>query len=197
MGWQATERYELPQAPGGLGFVQDFLNTQPTAHPPMPDLLADLQDAQSWLDGALDRWSNDTGVYQARVVLGTDELAKMRDLRAELTALVHAAGNTGATFPSAAITGSVGPDGDVVLAPRGEGNRRVGAILLIEMFSAQRLNTWRRLKVCRNARCGVSFYDRSRNNSGVWHDAKVCGNAINLRASRARKRRREPRSETE
>jgi len=47
-------------------------------------------------------------------------------------------------------------------------------------------DTWRRLKVCRNPRCQVAFFDRSRNNSGVWHSTKVCGNVENLRAHRAR-----------
>ena len=75
-----------------------------------------------------------------------------------------------------------------LLEPRGDGNRRVSAIVLIETFTAQRLDTWRRLKICRNDRCAVSFYDRSRNNSAVWHDSRECGNAIYLRASRARKR---------
>jgi predicted RNA-binding Zn ribbon-like protein len=44
------------------------------------------------------------------------------------------------------------------------------------------------LKVCRNPRCRVAFYDRSRNNSGVWHDVRTCGNAANLRAHRERQR---------
>jgi predicted RNA-binding Zn ribbon-like protein len=42
--------------------------------------------------------------------------------------------------------------------------------------------------VCRNPRCRVAFYDRSRNNSGVWHDVRTCGNAANLRAHRERQR---------
>ena len=50
------------------------------------------------------------------------------------------------------------------------------------------MDIWSRLKLCRNDRCAVSFYDRSRNNSAVYHDSRVCGNAIYLRASRARKR---------
>jgi predicted RNA-binding Zn ribbon-like protein len=49
---------------------------------------------------------------------------------------------------------------------------------------------WRRMKLCGNGRCAVAFFDRSRNNSGVWHDVAACGNAINLRASRARRRAR-------
>jgi predicted RNA-binding Zn ribbon-like protein len=57
---------------------------------------------------------------------------------------------------------------------------------MIEMLTAQQADTWRRLKVCRNHRCQVAFFDRSRNNSGVWHSTKICGNLENLRAHRAR-----------
>jgi predicted RNA-binding Zn ribbon-like protein len=46
----------------------------------------------------------------------------------------------------------------------------------------------RRLKICRNERCQCAFYDRPRNNSGVWHKVRICGNAANLCAYRARKR---------
>ena len=49
-------------------------------------------------------------------------------------------------------------------------------------------HTWRTQKLCRNELCSLSFYDRSRNNSAVYHDSRVCGNASYLRASRARKR---------
>ncbi|MGY3230346.1 putative RNA-binding Zn ribbon-like protein [Luteibacter sp. HA06] len=34
-----------------------------------------------------------------------------------------------------------------------------------------------------------AFQNRSKNASAVWHDVRVCGNAINLRASRARHRK--------
>ena len=90
--------------------------------------------------------------------------------------------------PSASVSVRVGADGAALLEPRGDGSRRVSAIVLIEIFTAQRLDTWRRLKLCRNDRCAVSFYDRSHNNSAVYHDSRECGNAIYLRASRARKR---------
>ncbi|MFE4956158.1 CGNR zinc finger domain-containing protein [Streptomyces sp. NPDC056653] len=156
----------------------------------MPDLLADLDGAQRWLDVSLEQWSGEAGVQQGRVILSEDDLGKLRDLRADLNTLVRHSdqGQGGPLFPSASVAARVAADGEVVLEPRGGGSRRVGSIVLIETFTAQRLDTWRRLKVCGNDRCGVSFYDRSRNNSGVWHDARVCGNAINLRASRARRR---------
>src|SRR6476620_12655698 len=70
MGWPATDRHGLAAAPAGLGFVQDLLNTHPT-HPapsakpePAADLLADLDSARRWLDGAVENWSQETGVPQ-------------------------------------------------------------------------------------------------------------------------------------
>ncbi len=190
MGWPATDRYGLSLAPGGLGFVQDVVNTHATQRPAVADLLADVGSAQTWLDRAMQNWSHETGVPQSRVLLSGDDLDKLRGLRADLTILLRSADQThdGPLLPSASVSARVGPDGKAVLEPRGVGSRRVGAIVLIETFTAQRLDTWRRLKICRNELCSVSFYDRSRNNSAVYHDSRVCGNAIYLRASRARKR---------
>ena len=196
MSWPATDRHGLAPAPAGLGFVQDFLNTHPT-HPapsakpePAADLLADLDSAQRWLDGALENWSQETGVPQGRVLLTEADLDKLCGLRADLTTFVRSADrpHDATLLPSASVFVRVGADGTALLEPRGDGSRRVSAIVLIETFTAQRLDTWRRLKICRNDRCAVSFYDRSRNNSAMWHDSRACGNAIYLRASRARKR---------
>jgi predicted RNA-binding Zn ribbon-like protein len=196
MGWTATDRHGLAAAPAGLGFVQDFLNTRPT-HPapsakpaPAADLLADLDSAQRWLDGALQSWSQETGVPQGRVLLTEAELDKLRSLRADLESLLRPADRPRdvTLLPSASVSVRVGPDGVALLEPRGDGSRRVSAIVLIETFIAQRSDNWRRLKLCRNDRCALSFYDRSRNNSAVYNDSRECGNAIYLRASRARKR---------
>lgn len=71
------------------------------------------------------------------------------------------------------------------------GWRAVLSLILIEILHAQRADTWRRLKVCRSERCRVTFFDRSRNNSGVWHDVRRCGHPANLRAYRARQRTQE------
>ena len=181
MGWPATDRHGLSPAPAGLGFVQDFLNTRPT-HPapsakpePASDLLADLDSAQRWLDGALQNWSHETGIPQNGVLLTEEDLDKLCGLRADLTSLVRSTDqpHDATLLPSASVLVRMGPDGTALLEPRGGGSRRVSAIVLIETFTAQRLDTWRRLKVCRNDRCAVSFYDRSRNNSAVWHDSRA------------------------
>jgi predicted RNA-binding Zn ribbon-like protein len=192
MGWTATDRYGLSHAPGGLGFVQDVLNTHPTERPAMADLLGDLDSAQMWLDGAVQNWSQETGVPQSGVLLREADLDKLRGLRADLTSLLRSANQPrdATLLPSASVSARVGSDGKALLEPRGDGHRRVSAIVLIETFTAQRLDSWRRLKICRNEVCSLSFYDRSRNNSAVYHDSRVCGNAAYLRASRARKRQR-------
>ena len=83
----------------------------------------------------------------------------------------------------------------IAFAPFRESEQRprlLAAIVLIEAFVAQQRDIWRRFKICRNERCCGAFYDRSRNTSAVWHDVRFCGNAINLRASRARRRKPEP-----
>jgi hypothetical protein len=121
-------------------------------------------------------------VPQSRVLLTEADLDKLRGLRADLTSLLRSPDQShdATLLPSASVSARVGPDGKALLEPRGDGHRRVSAVVLIE--------TWRRLKICRNEVCSLSFYDRSRNNSAVYHDSRVCGNAIYLRASRARKR---------
>jgi hypothetical protein len=42
-----------------------------------------------------------------------------------------------------------------------------------EGLLSQQTGTWRRLKQCRASTCRSAFYDRSKNNSGVWHDVKA------------------------
>jgi predicted RNA-binding Zn ribbon-like protein len=156
----------------------------------MADLLAELDSAQSWLDGALENWSQETGVPQSRVLLTEADLDRLRGLRADLMSLLRSNDrqHDATVLPSASVSARVRPDGTALLEPRGDGSRRVSAIVLIEAFTAQRLDTWRRLRICRNGLCSLAFYDRSRNNSAVYHDSRVCGNASYLRASRARKR---------
>src|SRR5712675_399339 len=123
----ATERHGLAAAPAGLGFVQDFLNTRPT-HPapsakpePAADLLANLDSAQCWLDGALQSWAQEAGVPQSRVLLTKAELHKLRSLRADLVSLLRPADRSrdATLLPSASVSVQVGADGAALLEPRG------------------------------------------------------------------------------
>ena len=50
--WSASHRYRKVPAPGGLGLVQDFLNTVGIEEYG-PDLLADTALARAWAAGAV------------------------------------------------------------------------------------------------------------------------------------------------
>ncbi|RJS46765.1 CGNR zinc finger domain-containing protein [Nocardioides cavernaquae] len=193
MRWPATTRYGLDPAPGPLAFVQDFLNSIAAGSPRRADLLADLASAQDWLDGALGVWSGARALPVDHVALGDADLGRLRNLRAELVDLVRggkgdAVGDRpGMRVVQVPVALQVDGAGMVSSVPVGTGWRYVASVLLMEMQDAQRTDGWRRLKTCANHRCSAAFYDRSRNNSGVWHDGAVCGNAANLRAHRARR----------
>jgi hypothetical protein len=201
----ATGRFAIAPAPGGLALVQDLLNTAPIGG--TDDLLADVPTAQAWLDGVLveiggrgaaGELGPPTWAETPHCVLVAGDLAKLRVLRDRLRGiLVETARALESTGPSgrdgpAGLTGAVGlamaSDGRVSTTPSGSGASWVRSAVLAECFVAQQHDSWRRLKVCRNPHCETAFYDRSRNNSGVWHNVHVCGNAANLRASRARRR---------
>jgi hypothetical protein len=101
------------------------------------------------------------GVPQGRVLLTEAELDKLRSLRADVTSLLRPTDRPRdvTLLPSASVSVQMGADGAALLEPRGDGSRRVSAIVLIETFTAQRLDNWRRLKLCRNDRCALSFYN--------------------------------------
>ncbi|MGW7426728.1 CGNR zinc finger domain-containing protein [Streptomyces sp. NPDC054813] len=195
MSWTATDRYGLEPAPGGLAFVQDLLNTRSASKPRKPDLLQAVEDARTWLDQALESWSSATQRPAPGVELTAEDVQRLRDFRQDLRQSLHGQLGDAAKEPGPAASLMTLPTalrldehGAVHAVPRGTGWRQVASLALIEVYQAQLTDTLRRLKSCRNTRCMTAFYDRSRNNSGVWHDVHVCGNAANLRNSRARKR---------
>ncbi|RLP73340.1 zf-CGNR multi-domain protein [Mycetocola tolaasinivorans] len=187
---KVSERYGVTRGPGDAGAVQDLLNTFSSGRITKPDVLADVDTARNW-------WES-RGVEDPPVAAGTGDPARLRELRDALRrTLTEEAPETPSDvrpdFPRArgALTLSLAADGSVIAASAEDGWEGVVSQMLLHAYRAQQDGTWRRLKVCKNPTCGVAFYDRSRNMSGVWHDAQVCGNIANLRASRARKRARE------
>ncbi|MEU2618445.1 CGNR zinc finger domain-containing protein [Streptomyces sp. NPDC007157] len=195
MSWTATDRYGLEPAPGGLAFVQDLLNTRPAGKPRKPDLLQTVEDARIWLDEALKSWSGVTRRPAPGIELTAEDVQHLLDFRQDLRQSLHGRLGDSAAEPGPAASLMTLPtalrldeQGAIHAVPRGTGWRQVASLALIEVYQAQLTDTLRRLKSCRNTRCMTAFYDRSRNNSGVWHDVHVCGNAANLRNSRARKR---------
>ncbi|AZM51472.1 hypothetical protein DMA15_01795 [Streptomyces sp. WAC 01529] len=200
MTWPATARYRLEAAPGGLGLVQDLLNTVAAGAPPHPDLLDGRASAQEWAKEVVAEWTSATGQPAPRVTLDAEGLRELRSFRETLGKLVAGQGQeqgeaAGGLGPGGAYSGEaalrLGEDGVVRLEPRGTGGAHLVALALAAVYEGQQTDTARRLKTCRNPLCRVAFYDRSRNNSGVWHDVRTCGNAANLRAYRARRRQQE------
>jgi predicted RNA-binding Zn ribbon-like protein len=188
MSETASGRYRIDPAPEGLALVHDLLNTVSAGRPRQPDLLDSVDLAQHWLDAAADQWSARTQIAAPDgLQLTARELAKLRSLRGRLRDLVAGLSPDGPALDSA-VTVRLADDGTVTRQPRGQGAQWVISAVLGEIWLAQLRRDWQRLKICHNERCGTAFFDRSRNNSGVWHDVQVCGNAINLRASRARRR---------
>ena len=193
MPWSATSRYGLAPAPGALGLAQDLLNTAPAGH--KPDLLADLASARTWVSEATAQWSAATGRPVPEVLLDVGDLLLLRAFRDDLREVIakehDGAPDTGPAAPvlhSGAAALQLGADGSVRLHPQETGPQALVMLILAALFEDQQAGTGRRLKTCRNPRCQVAFYDRSRNASGVWHSVRVCGNAINLRAHRERRR---------
>jgi predicted RNA-binding Zn ribbon-like protein len=196
--WSASHRYHKVPAPGGLGLVHDFLNTIGIATYG-PDLLADATLAHDWADSAVRAWSALRGLEAQPPALDEADLSKLRALRTTIAKMVageppdeRAIGSVRSVSGSFALSDT----GEVRLEPAGSGWRWMASALWSEILLSQQHDTWRRIKTCHNHQCGSAFYDRSKNNSGVWCDVKTCGNAANLRASRARRREREQTAES-
>jgi predicted RNA-binding Zn ribbon-like protein len=173
--------------------VQDFLNTT-RIDGYGPDLLGDTTLAGDWAAGAVRSWSSVRGLDVEAPPLSDADLSKLRALRETIAQLVAGAPTTGrgagaVVASSASLT--LSDTGEVRLEPAGTGWRWLASALWGEILLSQHDGTWRRIKRCHNPHCSFTFYDRSKNNSGVWHDVKTCGNAANLRASRARRRERD------
>jgi hypothetical protein len=188
--WSASHRYELAPAPGGVGLVQDFLNTVGIREYG-PDLLADAALAREWSTGAVQTWSALRGVRADAPSLNDADLTKLRALRDTIAALVHGEAVDGSRMVAVSAYFALSDTGEVRLEPVGSGWRWLASLLWGEILLSQQEGTWRRIKQCHKDGCDTTFYDRSKNNSGVWHNVKTCGNAENLRASRARRRDRE------
>jgi predicted RNA-binding Zn ribbon-like protein len=177
-----TLRYGLAQAPPNMRLTQDLLNTVSVDLAGQADVLDNLEDVGRWLA------SIDASFAKRKLRKG--DLVKLKALREYLhTISAGAVSGTTKTFPSGALALAAAPaNGEVSVVPIGAGVEKIVSAVLMERLFAEHDGTWRRLKLCYNTACSLAFYDRTRNNNGVWHDVHVCGNAINLRASRSRRK---------
>ena len=200
--WPATARYDLDAAPGGLGLVQDLLNTISAGAP---------GNRTSWTIWAAPRSGRGWPWRSGRRPPGGRH-PPSRSIRRGSGSCGPSARScwTGSTAGCAARRTSGNPprrrtgfrpgsrtteatlrldrDGSVHLDPAGVGADLLISLVLAALFEAQLADVGRRIKTCRNPRCRVAFYDRSRNNSGVWRSVRTCGHPTNLRAHRARQR---------
>jgi predicted RNA-binding Zn ribbon-like protein len=182
----ATDRYRLRAAPSGLALVQDFLNTR-AIQDYGPDLLGGVEHSRHWTAEALAEWSRARDVDVPGITLSEADLRALRELRTSLMSLVE----DGSALVDKPIKADLTlRDGVVRLVPTGSGRQWLTSALWTETLLAQQAGIWPRLKLCRLDGCRSAFYDVSRNNSGVWHDVRTCGNVANLRASRERKKAR-------
>jgi predicted RNA-binding Zn ribbon-like protein len=74
------------------------------------------------------------------------------------------------------------------LSPESTGVDGFLAQVLAEMYTAMATGTWQRLKVCHNTACSRAFYDNSKNRSGLWCSATICGNRMHARTYREQRR---------
>ncbi|MET0418058.1 MAG: CGNR zinc finger domain-containing protein, partial [Actinoplanes sp.] len=182
----STRRLGVALAPGGLCLAQDLLNTAGVAVAPTLELLDGVTTAQSWVDASLRTWGEQTGQTPPRIVLSRDDLAPLRVLRDHVRGWLTNDADDQARHPLAVDVSF--RDGRMAYEPSGRGATAVASLVHLEVLLASHAGTLARLKTCMNPDCGAAFYDLSRNSTRVWHDMKTCGNTMNLRASRARRR---------
>lgn len=166
-----------------LSFVTAFLATsvRQRSGDPEHDRLADLDAARRWVDTAVGE--------RASVSLAEDDLAPLRAFREELRTSLSAAGDpaTGASVVTA-VDLHWRPGDGLGFRPAADGWRAIAALVTMDMLLAQAAGRLRRLKTCAYDPCGYPFVDHSPNLTRNWHDTSRCGNVVNLRASRARRK---------
>ena len=185
----ATERYAAAPAPASLRRVQSFLNTRSVGQLAEPDLLAGPAAANRWLR---------TLEWPTTPRLTADDLGPLRELREVLQTQLEAGRDPSEPERQSDLARQLEKlrwkvtlqEGHLALSAEGAGWRQVAGTLLGDIFLAQQHGLWPRLKACRHPVCSAIFFDSSKNQSRVWHNTSVCGNLINLRASRARQRDR-------
>jgi predicted RNA-binding Zn ribbon-like protein len=168
-------------APMPLLVVQSFINTRDIDK--QTDELTELESARAWLTAA--------ELIAPDTPLDDQDLALARGVREGLRALV--AGNVDELDALRALAArrwaTVGIDGcgRVQISGGERGDLLDGLLgLLLTVRDAQADGSWSRLKLCANPDCGWAFFDRSRNQQGVWCTMAACGNRLKNRRFRAR-----------
>jgi len=189
-GYPASSRFGTATlAPASLVLSQELANTIGLGHlPDFVDLLGQVDTAQHWIDAVLPYWCASFGVDDPHLLVTAAELPRLRAVRDTLRSVLGAHGDP---RTDTVINGTVGitvTTAGAHLEPRGSGAAWLAAAVAIEATAPHGQDTFRRLKLCHEPHCRTALYDRSKNNSRVWHDTATCGNKANARAHRARRR---------
>jgi predicted RNA-binding Zn ribbon-like protein len=171
--WLGTSRFGIRPAPDGLALVQDLLNTEGSAD--HLDLLRDRAHVQQWTFHAARAWLAERGVKPQQPPTLTDrDVAELGKMRRTLSGAVDGVpGQTGDRVLGAAQL--VLSEGALHWTPVGDGWRWFSAAIWGEVLASRQRGTWARLKHCANGACRAAFYDRSWNNTSVWHNRITCG----------------------
>ncbi len=174
-------------APGDLRWLQGLLDTRDAATGveklASPELLA------NWLAGQ--------GLIPIGVELSPADLKRVVAFREGLRGVLLAGkrGNVKAVerlnraAGGARLEVSLGPGGDPRLGARVSGLDDVFGRWLSILVHAHLDDTWKRLRVCANPECRLTFYDDSRSYARRWC-SKRCGDVIRARAYRGSARYR-------
>lgn len=200
------------QAPGGLRVAQAFVNTHYGEGRHQREALGSAEATRSWLvrHGLL---VDDARISEGDVRRTRGAREALRTLlRANTPARQHTSvpqASESAVSGAAAVTpdqiaearetlNAIAAYAPLTVRFRGADRATLepdiagvdGALarLLAIVALAQADGSWSQLKVCANEACGAAFYDTSKNHSGVWCAMGRCGNRVNARASRARRR---------
>src|SRR6266581_5865547 len=178
---------ERETAGGGLGLVQEFVNTVDLQDG--PELLTDQNTARDWLVAH--------GLMAPDAPVGADDYRHTLAVREAMRGVIG--GNSGlpvypvdlATLNEAATASRLrmrfGRGGRARLEPETTG--AVGALgrLVVTLYSAMQDADWKRLKLCGSDTCRWVFYDRSKNHSSRWCTMGSCGNRAKARRFRQKK----------
>jgi predicted RNA-binding Zn ribbon-like protein len=188
--YPASGRFGTALAPAPLVLSQELANTIGFDHlPGVVDLLDQVDTAQDWIDAVLPQWCASSGAADPHLMVTNADLPRLRSVRATLRSIISEPGDSRADFALAGSAAVTVTRAGAHLEPLGSGASWLSAAIAIEASGAHAQDSFRRLKLCHGPRCRVAFYDRSKNNSRVWHDTATCGNQANARAHRARRRR--------
>lgn len=169
-------------APGELALVQAFLNT--VRFEPKGDELTTPRGLSDWLSR--------NGLLPAGTELSADDVARARDARFGLRALVAAHGvyelnEEAVTALDRAAIGAraqvrFGLDGSRLELISRDFDDALGTLLGI-VHAAEAAGKWPAMKTCADPECRQAFYDYTKSLNGKWC-CKRCGARIRARAHR-------------